>query len=113
MAIRMDEGPAGRRIDSAILPAQEIHHQLAAAVELDAKPIPADLPLAEIAGAELMVHPTDAGDLERHVANRQRTRGAEPGQGVVMRGLSARVPFAADAVATMDDGRALGCELER
>src|SRR6185369_17681558 len=78
--VARDPGAARQRFDRAVAAPQLIEHQLLAAVELQAEPIPAHLARIELAGAELWVHPRQAMDRERVGADLHGAGGLEAGE---------------------------------
>ncbi len=62
LALRVDEGAGGVRIDGSVFAAQFEEHEFGAVVELDAEPVPAGLIGSELFGEPFVIHPCGAVD---------------------------------------------------
>src|SRR5690606_36909289 len=99
-------------MERSIASAQAEEHELAAIVELDGEPIPADLIGIEKAGSKLVVHPARAADVHGPAAPRERAARLEARERIGVRRVSLLAPFLAMAAVAVEAGRLLAFQPE-
>ena len=97
-AVPVYPGAGGVGVRLSIRTPELEDHQIGPVIELDREPVPPDLAGLEEGRAELVVHPTVAGDVDPLAVQLHPAARRHAGQRVVVRGVARRRPLPAEAV---------------